>query len=125
MKTILVVDDEYDICCALEMMLTMEGYRVYLAFNGDEGLKSLAQNPKPDLVMTDLMMPVLSGYAFVKAMRALPEHRPMPIILTSAAPLDVSRLEPESWQAFLRKPFDLNRLLATIEALTVDVLGYP
>jgi len=119
MKTILVVDDEYDICSALEMILTMEGYRVYLAYNGEDGLTSLARTPKPDLVMSDLMMPVLNGYDFVKGMRALPEHRQVPIVLSSAGPLDVSRLEPESWQAFVRKPYDLDRLLAKIEALTV------
>lgn len=69
--TVLVVDDEFAIADLLEMVLADEGYRVLLAINGRQGLERLAEGPRPDLVISDYMMPVLDGAGFVQAMQEM------------------------------------------------------
>lgn len=114
-KIILVVDDEYDISSCLEIAFTLEGYQVHVAFNGSEALKILKNGkPYPDLILTDLMMPVLDGYGLVKALKADAEFRHIPIILTSTGRLDSDRLAPGSWEVFVPKPFDLEPLLVIV-----------
>ena len=68
-KTILVVDDEKDIRDALSTILTDEGFNVLTAADGDEGLK-MAFEHKPDLILLDLVMPKLDGYAVLDRLRA-------------------------------------------------------
>ncbi len=58
MATVLIVDDEFPIADLLEMALTDEGYRVLTAANGRQGLARLAEGPRPDLIISDYMMPV-------------------------------------------------------------------
>ena len=69
LATVLVVEDEFAIADLLEMVLTDEGYRVLLAANGRQGLERLAEGPRPDLVISDYMMPVLDGAGLIQAMR--------------------------------------------------------
>ena len=123
MKIILVVDDEYDIISCLEMVLTMEGYEVHSAFQGKEALDALKSIPKPDLIISDVMMPLLDGYGFLNALKANPDYRDIPVILMSAAQLDETRLVPGSWTLFVRKPFDLSRLLVQIAAVLASRIG--
>jgi CheY-like chemotaxis protein len=112
MKTLLVVDDEYDIVLALELMLTGEGYRVLTAANGREALDALERD-SVDLVLMDLMMPVMTGAEALNAIRADPKLKLTPVIILSAvAPR--SGHEPPGADAFLRKPFELDALLALI-----------
>ncbi len=119
MKTILVVDDEYALVESLIELLQSEGYRVVSAANGRDGLARL-QKEKPHLVVVDLMMPIADGKELVRGMRALEDHRSVPVIMMSAAAkevalpfqdraLDVAR--------YLRKPFRFERLLEAIEQL--------
>ena len=72
MKTILIVDDEYALVENLTELLQEEGYRVVSAANGKDGLERL-QKEKPDLVLTDCMMPLADGRELVRSMQALPE----------------------------------------------------
>ena len=69
MATVLIVEDEFAIAALLEMVLTDEGYRVLTAANGRQGLERLAEGPRPDLVISDYMMPVLDGAGLLRAMR--------------------------------------------------------
>ena len=69
MATVLIVEDEFFIAALLEMVLTDEGYRVLTAANGRQGLERLAEGPRPDLVISDYMMPVLDGAGLLHAMR--------------------------------------------------------
>jgi CheY-like chemotaxis protein len=66
--TVLIVEDEFAIADLLEMALTDEGYRVLLAANGRQGLQRLAEGPRPDLVISDYMMPILDGTGLLQAM---------------------------------------------------------
>src|SRR5687768_13219890 len=83
MKTILVVDDEFGIAEALSSTLTDEGYRVYTAGNGKQGMDQLAE-VRPDLVIVDYMMPIWGGHQMIEAMRAHPSFSTIPVIVMSA-----------------------------------------
>jgi CheY-like chemotaxis protein len=116
MKTILVVDDEYAVVEALSALLEDEGYAVATAANGEEALHALDDGLAPDLVLLDVMMPRMDGREVLRALRADPARRALPVIVMSAAsqPLPPEQLGDA---VFLPKPFDLKRLLGTIEAL--------
>lgn len=123
MKTILIVDDEYDIVSTLQMILSFEGYTVGIAFHGAEALNKLEESPLPDLIISDVTMPVLDGYAFVKALKKTPNHAAIPIILMSAAQLDNTRIEEGSYTLFIRKPFDVDRLLNDVKKILTNKHG--
>jgi CheY-like chemotaxis protein len=112
---ILVVDDEFSIVESLREILTWEGYDVATASNGRQALEAIA-HARPALVVLDVMMPILDGLAALKALRADPSTIDLPVILMSAAPL---RRGPPvgTYQAFLRKPFEVSALLQEIRRL--------
>jgi CheY-like chemotaxis protein len=115
MKTILLADDEYAIVEALTALLLDEGYRVVAAANGEEALARLGES-MPDLVILDVMMPRLDGREVLRRMRETPAWAQIPVIVMSAAarPLTPAQLGDA---VFLRKPFDVSRLLGAIGAL--------
>jgi CheY-like chemotaxis protein len=115
MKTVLVVDDEFDLTGTLRSILEGEGYSTQICANGKEALTSL-EDCKPDLVLMDVMMPVLSGFEVLRSMRSVPALEGVPVILMSAVPPSVNR-DDYGWQAFLRKPFTLDALVKTVETL--------
>ena len=115
MKTLLVVDDEDGILEALSDALSDEGYHVLIARNGKDGLKRLSET-LPDLILLDYMMPVMDGRELLKALQAEPAWRHIPMVMMSAMPR--SSLPPDcAPTAFLRKPFNLDTLLAELERL--------
>jgi DNA-binding response OmpR family regulator len=115
MKTILVIEDESSIAEMLVALLEMEGYRVATARDGQEGLNYLATT-RPDLVLCDLMMPLVDGRAVAHAMRANASLRDIPLVLMSAG---VERVDGMNGliSAFLRKPFMIQQLLDLIRSL--------
>jgi DNA-binding response OmpR family regulator len=82
MATVLVIDDEFGIVDVLETILTEEGYRVLTACNGKQGLVRLSEE-KPDVILLDLMMPILSGGGMLRAMASQPTHQRIPVIMMS------------------------------------------
>ena len=114
MKRILIVDDELGIVEALCDVLSEEGYAVTTAHHGGEAL-ALAATDKPDLVITDYMMPLMSGLELAAALRRA-GHAALPIILITA--IDPEHL-PQALDvsAVLRKPFSLEVLLRTVRKL--------
>ena len=117
MKTILIIDDEYDIISLLKMLLTLEGYAVRVAYGGNEALESLRDNPLPDLILTDLMMPGMDGYALISAIRETPAYDKIPIIVASIGRFDPIRLNKEDWDHFILKPFDVKTLLFIVKKM--------
>lgn len=114
---ILVADDEPGITGLLASVLTDEGYGVTLAADGAAAL-ALIERHCPDLIITDHMMPRLTGEVLVARLRqrewaAGPAPRPLPIILMSASTA-VAALPPT---VFLAKPFNLDNMLALIARL--------
>lgn len=115
MSTILIVDDEYSIVEVLSELLQEEGYNVLTAYNGQEGLARL-ENVIPDVVLCDIMMPVLDGRAMCQQMQRDMRYRSIPIILMSAV-RPVSQLGECSYTALVEKPFDLDEVLQTLSRL--------
>ncbi|WP_373044572.1 response regulator [Vulgatibacter sp.] len=110
--TVLVVDDEFTIVETLAEILSWEGYRVVTAPNGREGLAALEKDV-PDLVLLDMMMPVMDGLQMLEEMRRRPEVRHVPVVLMTAAPMQLPRGE-QLYDALLLKPFGLDALTRTL-----------
>lgn len=114
MATVLVVDDEFGIGELLDGILTDEGHHVMVAADGSEALDRLHEG-KVDLVLSDLMMPVMDGAALLRALRADSAHRDVPFVLMCALPEEAIRDRIDGYDAFIRKPFRIQTML--------DVLG--
>ena len=121
MTIILVVDDEPLIAMALEAELADAGYAVVTAANGRQGLERLAEAPRPDLVLTDMMMPVMGGAEMLAAMAADPGLHGIPAIVLSSLPVDTIRQRANGAAAILRKPYTAEEVLGAI----ARVLGEP
>jgi len=117
-KTVLVVDDEFSIALLLEAVLEDEGFRVITAANGRQALERMAEI-RPNLIISDFMMPLMDGAAFGRAVRSDPAHLQTPIIMTSGLPESTIRERFEGHDAFLRKPFFEPALLKAV----ADALG--
>lgn len=115
--TVLVVEDEFAIAALLEMVLTDAGYRVVLANNGRQGIECLTEGPRPNLVISDYMMPVLDGVGMLKAMRESETLRDIPCIFMSAMPEASVRAHVTDFVAFFRKPFDIYELVSLIKTV--------
>ena len=109
---VLVVDDEHDIRETIAEALVMGGYRVRTAPNGNVALEQ-ARKGRPDLIVLDLMMPVMSGWQFLEARREDPELGSIPVVVDTAFP----DIQVEGAAVLLRKPFDLDTLLTTVARL--------
>lgn len=112
MKTVLIVDDEEPIRDLLAIMLIEAGYRVLRAADGGEALV-LATSERPDLILSDVMMPVLSGVELSRRLRLNPELRDIPIILMSAGGARV--IDVDHIAAFVNKPFDLDAIESLVK----------
>jgi CheY-like chemotaxis protein len=113
MTTLVVVDDESLVTEILSFLLGNEGYVVHCASNGREAL-DVAARVRPDIVVTDLMMPVMSGVEFARALRERDEFRAVPIILCSAVPDAVADADRPLFSAVLQKPYAPARLIGLI-----------
>jgi CheY-like chemotaxis protein len=112
MTRLLVVDDELAIVDALQDILSsVEGYEVMTAYNGQEGLRSMGET-RPDLVLLDLMMPVMDGREMLQRMRADPKFSDIPVVVMSAG--RISDEERRAASATLPKPFELDSLLEAV-----------
>ncbi len=116
-KTILVIEDEKELCDILQDELTAQGYKVSVALNGQQGLDKL-QDVEPDLIICDRSMPVMTGYQLLERIRgAYPQYKNLPFIFLTALsdPRDrhsVDHLEPT---AYLEKPINFDKLSSTIK----------
>jgi two-component system, chemotaxis family, chemotaxis protein CheY len=108
---VMVVDDEPAIRHAVEAVLVEEGFEVDTAPNGAVALEAL-DSARPDAILLDLRMPVMDGYAFLDAHQRRPAPR-APVIVCSTAP-DAARLVNKGAAGYLRKPFDIDELIETI-----------
>jgi CheY-like chemotaxis protein len=115
---VLVVDDDPDIRDVLSMALEMDGYAVQVVEHGRAALELLlAGRWLPDVILLDLTMPVMDGWTFRAIQRAYDALPRIPVIVVSAV------LEPERHAdvlapaAIIAKPFDLENVLATVQAV--------
>src|SRR5215472_5995580 len=115
-ERILIVEDELPMRTALQDVLAAEGYRVLTAADGQSGLQR-AIDEKPDLVLLDIMMPKLDGYAVCAELRRL--SNPVPILMLTAKGQVEDRVTGLDAGAddYLVKPFSTEELLARVRAL--------
>lgn len=115
MRSVLVVDDEFGIAEVLEAVLVDAGFRVTRAINGVQGLHRLHE-AAVDVVLMDMMMPLMDGPTMLGKMRADPLHENTPVILMSGLPRDVAESRVTGpVQGYLQKPFMIQPLLEAIE----------
>jgi two-component system, chemotaxis family, chemotaxis protein CheY len=113
-STVLVVDDDPDILEALSEILEAEGFEIRRARNGKEALDRLEPDA-PQLILLDLMMPVMDGWEFAQRMRQRPpEIARIPIIVLSADRNVGSKASDLGAVGHLAKPFELNDLLELV-----------
>lgn len=108
-QVVLVVDDDPDILEALAEILEVEGFSVRRARNGQEALDRL--EPAPDLILLDLMMPVMDGWEFAQRLRQLELRQRAPVIVLSADRNVGAKARDIGAVGHLAKPFELNELL--------------
>ena len=111
--TILLIEDDPHLRDSVQAVLEVEGYQVVTAEHGLEGLQRLDATAQPCLILLDLMMPVMNGWEFLETMQGRDRVRPPVVVVSAAAQLDDVQ---ERFQCqVLRKPFDIDHLLAVAE----------
>lgn len=117
-QRILIIDDEPMVVKMLSASITKSGYEVLSATQAEVGLER-ALKEKPDLIVLDVMMPVINGFHICRMLKSQPTYKMIPIILLTI------RKEPEAVEmgkemgadAYLFKPVDMNQLLEKIREL--------
>ena len=112
-KPVLIVDDEEGIRAMLKAALEMYDYRAYTAANGKEAIEILTHKESPGLILLDLMMPVMNGWALAEALTHNPHWVDIPVVVISAFP-DRAGTFPTA-KATLFKPLDFDALLVQVE----------
>ncbi len=117
-RKVLVVEDSRTQAERLRLLLEREGYQVDVAGNGREGLQRV-QAGRPDLVISDVMMPEMDGYAFCREMKALDATKRIPIVLLTQqhAPSDILRGLEVGADNFITKPFEDGYLLERVRRI--------
>jgi two-component system, OmpR family, alkaline phosphatase synthesis response regulator PhoP len=115
-KKVLVVDDERDIVDLIRYNLRQEGFDVAAAYNGKEALEKAAQ--LPDLIILDLMMPVLDGFETCKRIKADPRTAKIPLVFLTASSSEVDEVVGLELGAddYIQKPISPRKLVARVKA---------
>jgi CheY-like chemotaxis protein len=116
MARILVIDDERTVAHVMRLLLEQRGHEVLVAEDGSRGL-ALAQRQTPDVILLDLMMPIMDGFATLDALRSNARTTPIPVVIVTA--LQPDQVEQRCYslgaRAYVRKPFDAGILIGTVE----------
>jgi CheY-like chemotaxis protein len=121
MAVILVVDDDQDIREALIEILTDEGHTATGASNGLEALASLQHAPRPQLILLDLMMPVMNGWDFTAELAKDTGLSQIPIVLLSGGGELQQHADSLKVTAYLVKPIKVDVLLSMVESVSAGV----
>ncbi|MEK7996753.1 MAG: response regulator [Planctomycetota bacterium] len=115
-RKVLVVDDEIHIVHVVAIKLRNNGFEVIAADNGAEGLK-LALAEKPDIIVTDYQMPVMTGIELVEQLRQNEDTKDTPVIILTARSFAIPQQQQDDLRisGCLSKPFSPKELLGTIE----------
>lgn len=116
MSTILIVDDEYLIAEILSFALEDEGYLTVTAGSGQKAL-SVLDRERPQLIITDYMMPGMNGIEFAEAARANKQFENVPIILMSGAQAHLGVSRPDLFAAVYEKPFEIEVMVHNVKRL--------
>jgi two-component system response regulator MprA len=112
---ILVIDDDRDIREIVVELLAAEGHEVAGAVDGAAAIDQLQRGARPSLIFLDMMMPRLDGEGFLKAMRSDPSLADIPVVILTAHPGAQLKATELGAAGCLRKPVEIDDLLATVE----------
>lgn len=114
-KKVLIVEDEPDIAENLKARLALEGYRIVVASDGKTGVEK-ARKEKPDLILLDVMMPLLNGFEACKILKGDERTRAIPILVLTALPHvdDAEKAFDAGANDFLNKPYTNERLMQKV-----------
>lgn len=120
MKKILIADDEEDVKTVVQLFLEAKGYTIVTAYDGLDAIDK-AKSELPDLILLDIMMPVIDGYQVLQRLKADPTTAAIPIVMLSAASQTESKSRALSAGAidYIVKPFDGEDL----EQIVAQTLG--
>ena len=114
-RKILIIEDDTDIAATMQDFLAGEGFGVMLARDGREALEQLESGQPPAVILLDLMMPRMDGYAFRSAQLAHPNWAGIPVVVCTADGHARRRAIELGAQGGLAKPFDLDDLLSAVQ----------
>ena len=125
-QTILVIDDDVSICKVAQRRLEQEGYRVLTALDGSEGLK-VAGSELPNLILLDIMMPIMDGREVLRRLKADPNTKSIPVILLTVIGEneDIYASIMAGDASYLAKPYDPQQLLDKIRSMLSKTAGKP
>lgn len=112
MANILVVEDNDDVREMMAVTLELEGHEVSTAVNGRDALNKLRAGERPCVILLDLMMPVMNGWEFRRAIERDPILKSVPVVIVSAATAEL--LHNADAAAYLAKPLDMEQLLHVV-----------
>ncbi|NRF67635.1 response regulator [Aquincola sp. S2] len=117
-KTILIADDEPSIVVSLEYLLEQAGYQVRIARDGQEALTA-AQTHRPDLMLLDVMLPLMNGFDVCREIRGTPALQGTRIVMLTAKgrDIEINKGLALGADAYVTKPFSTRELMATIARL--------
>jgi CheY-like chemotaxis protein len=113
-KTVLIVEDDYDIRDLLVFVLNSNGYRATGVSNGQEAISHLRQTHETSLILLDLMMPIMDGWEFRRTQKGDPALDAIPVVLLSATDEVGEQVGELQAASYLRKPIDFGALLETV-----------
>lgn len=115
--SVLLIDDDQDILSTMRTVLQSQGYHVYWAYDGATGL-AIAERENPDVIVVDMMMPKKSGFLVVERIKRRSDAPPMIMITANEGSRHRAYAELLGIDAYLRKPFAMDRLVEEIQRLT-------
>jgi DNA-binding response OmpR family regulator len=118
---ILVVEDDPDLRTILSLQLRTEGFEVLMAEDGAAGFE-LAKFDRPDVIVLDLMMPVMDGFSVLKRLRSVDSLMGIPVLILTASEDDRHRRRGSIYQAdaYMNKPYNLQKLTEVIRKLVAQ-----
>jgi CheY-like chemotaxis protein len=126
MARVLVIDDEQAIGHVIRLLLESQGHEVFVADDGSRGF-ALAQRQGPDVVILDVMMPVMDGFAVLEALRQDPRTASLPVVMLSALVSEdiEARCAELGAAAYVRKPFEAEALFDALASVLPDAAPLP
>jgi len=117
-KRVLIADDEPNIVTSLEFLMEQAGMEVQVARDGQEAI-DMAESFRPDLILLDVMMPVLNGYEVCQRLKSDPKLRHVRVLILSAKGRDVEVAKGRELGAdgYITKPFSTRELVSKVRAL--------
>jgi two-component system, OmpR family, alkaline phosphatase synthesis response regulator PhoP len=122
-KTALLVDDEFHIVQVMAIKLRNNGFNVLTAENGQQAYTMACQS-RPDIIVTDFQMPVMSGLELIEKLRQTPETAHIPVIMLTARGFAIEEPQQQHLRisACLSKPFSPREVLQTVEEVLVQTV---